>query len=256
MSVEQEILVTGIKVVDLLAPYAKGGKIGKLSEVEWWPVVFLLLPCPCHSMDFKSLSASMFYVRIVLAVFPSLMSKTLDFRSSEIAEAIHLLRRKMWNCRGAPDRSLVLKQLFFFSRSVWWCWCRQDCIDHGTDQQCCQSSWWLLSICWCWRKNPWREWFVPWNDRVRCHQLEGHHIQGEQTSQALAVALDSKSVMWVGLICLACAQNWPLFLRACTSEFSVLILAHGLTVLEKVSRTEVISSAPGIFWTKYKVCRY
>ncbi|XP_016114866.1 ATP synthase subunit beta, mitochondrial-like [Sinocyclocheilus grahami] len=27
MSVEQEILVTGIKVVDLLAPYAKGGKI-------------------------------------------------------------------------------------------------------------------------------------------------------------------------------------------------------------------------------------
>merc|ERR1712188_209081 len=28
MSVEQEILVTGIKVVDMLAPYAKGGKIG------------------------------------------------------------------------------------------------------------------------------------------------------------------------------------------------------------------------------------
>ncbi len=28
MSVEQQILVTGIKVVDLLAPYAKGGKIG------------------------------------------------------------------------------------------------------------------------------------------------------------------------------------------------------------------------------------
>ena len=25
---EQEILTTGIKVVDLLAPYAKGGKIG------------------------------------------------------------------------------------------------------------------------------------------------------------------------------------------------------------------------------------
>ena len=30
MNVAQEILVTGIKVVDLLAPYAKGGKIGKL----------------------------------------------------------------------------------------------------------------------------------------------------------------------------------------------------------------------------------
>jgi F0F1-type ATP synthase beta subunit len=28
MNVAQEILVTGIKVVDLLAPYAKGGKIG------------------------------------------------------------------------------------------------------------------------------------------------------------------------------------------------------------------------------------
>lgn len=32
MSVEQEILVTGIKVVDLLAPYAKGGKIGRFCE--------------------------------------------------------------------------------------------------------------------------------------------------------------------------------------------------------------------------------
>ena len=29
MSIEQEILVTGIKVVDLLAPYVKGGKIGR-----------------------------------------------------------------------------------------------------------------------------------------------------------------------------------------------------------------------------------
>ena len=29
MSVEQEILETGIKVVDMLAPYAKGGKIGE-----------------------------------------------------------------------------------------------------------------------------------------------------------------------------------------------------------------------------------
>lgn len=34
MSVEQEILVTGIKVVDLLAPYAKGGKIGTLPPEE------------------------------------------------------------------------------------------------------------------------------------------------------------------------------------------------------------------------------
>ena len=32
MSTEQEILVTGIKVVDLLAPYAKGGKIGMFHK--------------------------------------------------------------------------------------------------------------------------------------------------------------------------------------------------------------------------------
>jgi F0F1-type ATP synthase beta subunit len=33
MSVEQEILVTGIKVVDLLAPYVKGGKIGNNNSI-------------------------------------------------------------------------------------------------------------------------------------------------------------------------------------------------------------------------------
>ena len=32
MNVDQEILETGIKVVDLLAPYTKGGKIGKESS--------------------------------------------------------------------------------------------------------------------------------------------------------------------------------------------------------------------------------
>ena len=39
MSVEQEILVTGIKVVDLLAPYAKGGKIGEwqVGGYGTWP---------------------------------------------------------------------------------------------------------------------------------------------------------------------------------------------------------------------------
>ena len=34
MNVEQEILVTGIKVVDLLAPYCKGGKIGRCFKLE------------------------------------------------------------------------------------------------------------------------------------------------------------------------------------------------------------------------------
>ena len=37
MSVEQEILVTGIKVVDLLAPYAKGGKIGMSVVGTYFP---------------------------------------------------------------------------------------------------------------------------------------------------------------------------------------------------------------------------
>lgn len=36
MSVEQEILVTGIKVVDLLAPYARGGKIGNVYFYKSW----------------------------------------------------------------------------------------------------------------------------------------------------------------------------------------------------------------------------
>ncbi len=35
MNVAQEILVTGIKVVDLLAPYAKGGKIGNRSPIHY-----------------------------------------------------------------------------------------------------------------------------------------------------------------------------------------------------------------------------
>lgn len=34
MNVDQEILETGIKVVDLLAPYTKGGKIGMVDERE------------------------------------------------------------------------------------------------------------------------------------------------------------------------------------------------------------------------------
>lgn len=43
MSVEQEILVTGIKVVDLLAPYAKGGKIGKFSQTFRSQIIDLFL---------------------------------------------------------------------------------------------------------------------------------------------------------------------------------------------------------------------
>merc|ERR1712002_154153 len=42
MSVEQEILVTGIKVVDLLAPYAKGGKIGLFGGAGVGKTVFIM----------------------------------------------------------------------------------------------------------------------------------------------------------------------------------------------------------------------
>ena len=45
MNVEQEILETGIKVVDLLAPYAKGGKIGKV--VYCMNVEMLCIFCVC-----------------------------------------------------------------------------------------------------------------------------------------------------------------------------------------------------------------
>lgn len=42
MNVEQEILVTGIKVVDLLAPYSKGGKIGMcLTFIHSFSVLML-----------------------------------------------------------------------------------------------------------------------------------------------------------------------------------------------------------------------
>merc|ERR1712184_93936 len=42
MSVEQEILVTGIKVVDLLAPYCKGGKIGLFGGAGVGKTVFIM----------------------------------------------------------------------------------------------------------------------------------------------------------------------------------------------------------------------
>lgn len=64
-------------------------------------------------------------------------------------------------------------------RSVWWCWCRQDCVDYGADQQCGQGPWWLLCVCRSGGAYPWRKRLVPWNDWVWCHQPEGHNLQGE-----------------------------------------------------------------------------
>lgn len=61
MSVEQEILVTGIKVVDLLAPYAKGGKIGMLVVGTYFPNLMWeekILP----------------YYEVGIEIYPSLMN--------------------------------------------------------------------------------------------------------------------------------------------------------------------------------------
>lgn len=85
MSVEQEILVTGIKVVDLLAPYAKGGKIGMLPPEEGGCLGW---GAPCQPPRGPG--------PLPLQLFPSLMSnRFFDFRSSELAEATFIeLRRK------------------------------------------------------------------------------------------------------------------------------------------------------------------
>lgn len=83
MSVEQEILVTGIKVVDLLAPYAKGGKIGRWHLVEserperGGPV-------PTPGLGSGPHAAASFADE-----------EQFDFRSTELAEAtLNYLRRK------------------------------------------------------------------------------------------------------------------------------------------------------------------
>ena len=70
MSVEQEILETGIKVVDMLAPYAKGGKIGEIvlsrtylwkpSFVVWFPVVSLLPGRLSEKLSLKNLLKCVF----------------------------------------------------------------------------------------------------------------------------------------------------------------------------------------------------
>lgn len=55
-SVEQEILVTGIKVVDLLAPYAKGGKIGMLIVGTYFPnLMWELKILPCYEWVLSSI---------------------------------------------------------------------------------------------------------------------------------------------------------------------------------------------------------
>jgi len=78
MSVEQEILVTGIKVVDLLAPYAKGGKIGTLAPEERGVWGGGSLPAPLSSAG-GSHRAPEGAGPLLLQPFPSLMSNRLTF---------------------------------------------------------------------------------------------------------------------------------------------------------------------------------
>ena len=42
MSLEQEILETGIKVIDMLAPYVKGGKIGRNRSAKSYSVLLVI----------------------------------------------------------------------------------------------------------------------------------------------------------------------------------------------------------------------
>lgn len=51
-STESEVLVTGIKVVDLLAPYARGGKIGLFGGAGVGKTVFIqeLIVCFTNSI--------------------------------------------------------------------------------------------------------------------------------------------------------------------------------------------------------------
>ena len=65
MSVEQEILVTGIKVVDLLAPYAKGGKIGEIL------VLFIILTVRFTSYKFKNLLSCLRIAKMKIYFFSS-----------------------------------------------------------------------------------------------------------------------------------------------------------------------------------------
>lgn len=69
MSVEQEILVTGIKVVDLLAPYAKGGKIGKTYieiEFELWKLKTKRESDFLMTLKLSIIHVNVRYLRIVL----------------------------------------------------------------------------------------------------------------------------------------------------------------------------------------------
>ena len=47
MSIEQQILETGLKVVDLLAPYAKGGKIGNSAFYLPHFYQYVAVKCSC-----------------------------------------------------------------------------------------------------------------------------------------------------------------------------------------------------------------
>lgn len=96
--------------------------------------------------------------------------------------------RSVWPQTCTSALTLMPDKLTWFSRldrSVRWCRCRQDCVDHGADQQCGQGPWWLLCVCWCGRAYPWGKWLVPWNDWVWCDQPEGYHLQGEDCGKQL-----------------------------------------------------------------------
>lgn len=76
-----------------------------------------------------------------------------------------------------------LRRTPFPPRFIRRCWRRQDCADHGADQQRGQSSRRLLGVCWSRGANPGGQRLVPRDDRVRGHQPERRHFQGARGLQ-------------------------------------------------------------------------
>lgn len=75
MKVEAEILTTGIKVVDLLAPYAKGGKIGALLLSSFWAGMLLYKRSGNHSLVLERLDVFLSWNPRFLFPFPSHLSR-------------------------------------------------------------------------------------------------------------------------------------------------------------------------------------
>ena len=137
MSTEQEILVTGIKVVDLLAPYAKGGKIGMINYLLYMMVLLWLFVVKVHVVK-KSLKnvflAIVLLIYMYFFVHPNCNSSFCGFIPADICLFDKIILINLWL---TLPRIMYIFFPFSFSwqiyRSVWRSWCWKDCVDHGVD---------------------------------------------------------------------------------------------------------------------------